>query len=939
VRSPVSPRQSLQHIVVPAGLKVELVAHEPNVIDPVAMRFDEDGRMWVVEMRDYPTASTKGIVARSRISILTDRDGDGFFESASVFADELPYATGVQPWKGGVFVTMAGQVAYMKDTDGDDRADVVEAWYTGFAEKNTQLRANHPRLALDNHVYVANGLRGGQILDARDPHAAPVSISGMDFRFDPITRKFEGVSGAGQFGLTFDDYANRFVCSNRNPAMHVVLEDRHLKKNPLVAVSAVTTDVAKAAGESRLFPIGRSWTTSHLHAGQFTAACGVEVYRGDALPREFYGNLFVCDPTAHVVHREIVKPSGVTFASQPAEEGVEFFASRDDWCSPVNLEVGPDGALYVVDMYRAVIEHPHWMPAELRERPDLVEGNDRGRIYRVIPRSLASRAARAGLKSRSSQALVELLAHPNAWWRETAARLLFERQDKRVGMQLERMALEHPSQAARIHALRLLDGLQLLQDELIVRLLRDADPRVVEQAAIVAEPRVSTSRELQAAIWQLVDHRDARVRFQTLLAATPLPSAPVYPADRWELDAVLIAAGKRGGAVLASMLQHPATLEANVGDPKRFIAELARLAAAASDAREQSVALDAMLASPAYVRVGLCGFFDEAASRGQSLADLQAQLSASARRKLANVFAEAAADAAHAGLPAAARCEAIDLLAFSEHPVGALLPLALDESDQPVRVRAISALGKIQATEPWKELLSRYGSETPAIQRAILDGVFASARRTSLLLDEIAAGRIKATELDANHAKLLLSHGDAAIQARAKELLSEALPPDREQALAQYQAVLQLKADPLRGRAVFEKQCATCHQIDGVGVEVAPDISDSREKAPAQLLTDIIQPNRAIDSNYFSFTAITADGLVHSGVLAAETSTSVTLKQADGKSVTLHRNEIEELHSDGVSFMPDGLEKNIPPQDMANLIGFIKNWRYLKSPDRPAANP
>ena len=158
-----------------------------------------------------------------------------------------------------------------------------------------------------------------------------------------------------------------------------------MKKNPLVAVARCWSTWSTAPNTTRVFPIGRAWTTSNLHAGQFTAACGVNIYRGDALPAEYYGNIFTCEPTGHLVHREIMKPDGVTFARAIASDtGKEFFASRDEWCRPVNLEVGPDGAMYVVDMYRQIIEHPEWMPEELRNRPNLRAGSDRGRIYRVV---------------------------------------------------------------------------------------------------------------------------------------------------------------------------------------------------------------------------------------------------------------------------------------------------------------------------------------------------------------------------------------------------------------------------------------------------------------------------------------------------------------------------------------------------------------------------
>ncbi|MCH8922160.1 MAG: dehydrogenase, partial [Planctomycetes bacterium] len=221
-QSPVSAKQSLKHLKLAPGLKIELAAAEPQVVDPVAIRFDEQGRMWVVEMRDYPVGPPQGKPPQSRIRVLVDRDRDGYYESGWTFADRLVFPTGLQPWKGGVFVTLAGKLVYMKDTNGDGKADQREVWFTGFAEENEQLRANHPRLAQDGYIYVANGLRGGTVVDARHKDAKAVSISGRDFRFHPITGRYEAVSGNGQFGLTFDDWGNRFVCSNRRPLTHVV---------------------------------------------------------------------------------------------------------------------------------------------------------------------------------------------------------------------------------------------------------------------------------------------------------------------------------------------------------------------------------------------------------------------------------------------------------------------------------------------------------------------------------------------------------------------------------------------------------------------------------------------------------------------------------------------------------------------------------------------
>ena len=926
-----SPQESLKQIVIEPELKVELVAHEPNIQSPVAIRFDENGRMWVVEMRDYPTGPTKDAPAKSRISILTDKDGDGFYEAATVFADNLSFATGLQPWKGGVFVTLAGQVTYMKDTNGDDKADVVEKWYTGFSQGNQQLRANHPTLALDNHIYVAAGLRGGRISDVTQPDVKPVSISGRDFRFDPLTRKFEAATGEAQFGLTFDDYGNRLCCANRDPAIHVVLEDRDLKKNPLVTVDAVLQHVVYGASRTPIFPIGRAWVTSNLHEGEFTSACGVKIYRGNALPEEYYNNIFTCEPTSYIIHREIMKPRGTTFAGHRPHEGSEFFASRDEWCRPVNLEVGPDGAMYVVDMYRQIIEHPEWMPEELRKRPNMRAGQELGRIYRIVPKDFRPPSL-TKMSGMASTALVTTLADTNSWKRETASRLLLERQDKTVVPQLRRAVLENDSTLGRIAALRLMDGLGATDDVLLMRLCDDPDPRIVEQAILASESRVANSNKLRERIARLTDHADARVRFRALLTATQMPPVPKRAADNWEATAMLIAAGKRGGTVLANMLQNSDAVEKHVSEPGRFFNRLSRLAAASKDEREQAKAIAALVANAEYGQAGLTGFLSETVRDGKSLAEVRASLDDKTRAKVDQAIAAARTAATSVDKADPVRCEAIDLVAFANDATNILRPLAETDKSQGVRLRAIAALATNKDVEPWKQLLAQYPSQTPAIQRAILDGLFASVERTTLLLDEIAAGRIKPAVIDPIHAKMLLTHKDATIKKRAEKVMASAIPADREKVLSEYKSVLTMDAEPSRGRTIFEKRCAICHKIGSIGVKFAPDISDSREKSPEQILTDIIQPNRAIDSNYFSYTATTTDGRVRTGVLAAETSTSVTLKQQEGKSETLRRDEIESLQNDGVSYMPEGLEKDIPPQDMADLISFIKNWRYMDNP-------
>jgi putative heme-binding domain-containing protein len=464
--------------------------------------------------------------------------------------------------------------------------------------------------------------------------------------------------------------------------------------------------------------------------------------------------------------------------------------------------------------------------------------------------------------------------------------------------------------------------------------LQDEDARVVEQAILAVESSAAGDELRLYPASNLCAHADARVRFQARL--TTQQDALVPPIDRWERCAMLIAAGDRGGTLLARILKSPNLLATRLTEPDRLVAELARLAAASPKESQRTIALEAILGQAAHQQLGLTAFFAEAAKRGLSADALTRSLGENQRRELELAFKLAKRDATDIREAETARCEAADLLEFSEDAEQTIRSLALDDPSQTVRVHAIAALRRSNEMPTWRALLEGFSRESPALQRAILDGVFADAERTRLLLDEVAAKRIAATALDANRINVLVNHRDETIRERAKTLLADALPGDRREALAKYQSALTLAADPVRGRAVFQKQCVNCHRIAGVGVDVAPDISDSRERSPQQLLTDIIQPNRAIDSNYFSYTAVAGDGRIYTGILTAETSTSVTLKQAAGKIVTLRRAEIDDLKSDGVSLMPDGLEKLIPPQEMADLISFIKNWRYL---DDPAAPP
>ncbi|MBL8797060.1 MAG: dehydrogenase, partial [Planctomycetia bacterium] len=518
-RSPLAPQDAVQHFQLPAGLRIELVAAEPQIESPVAIAFDEHGKLWVVEMRDYPNGPEKGQPPEGRIKVLEDKDGDGRYETARIFADGLLFANGLLPWKGGVIVTAAPHIVYLQDTDGDGQADQREVLYEGFATENPQLRVSHPVLGLDNWVYVANGLRGGQIKRAGKVDAKPLNISGLDFRFDPLRDRAEAVTGMGQYGNTFDDWGNRFVCTNRNHLIPIVLPNQYVQRNPFMVAPEPVRDNQQAGGAAKIFPLSKNFTTASTHAGSFSASCGVTVYRGDALPQEYRGAAFTCEPTGNLVHMELLVPHGAGFGAKPAFEGKEFLASPDDWFRPVSLAHGPDGALYVVDMYREVIEHPQFMTPEYKARANLSAGKDRGRIWRIVPKSFSREPKASAPAALKTADLVPLLAHPNAWQRTTAQRLLLARQDAAAIPALKKL-LASDNPLAQVHAAWLLEAHGALDEKLILNdLLKPGAgrPRVEEHAVRLLERWLPQSPEVQAQVVRLAGSPDARVRFQVAL--------------------------------------------------------------------------------------------------------------------------------------------------------------------------------------------------------------------------------------------------------------------------------------------------------------------------------------------------------------------------------------------------------------------------------------
>jgi len=528
------------------GFRMELLAAEPLVTDPVAMAYDEDGKAYVAEMLDYPYTDKKHHRANQenptdqpigRIRLLIDSTGTGKFDKSTIFADGLSWPTGIACWKGGVFVAATPDIWYFKDTQGTGKADVRIKVFTGFRKFNVQAVMNNLIWGLDHKVYGAGGTNGAHVTPGDKPDAKPIVLTRNDFTIDPVTLNFQAISGGARFGNSFDDWGNRFLCNIRNPAQHVVLENRYLARNSYLAVKTPLNDVAESGDQ---LPVYRTsppeawrelratrWSADPavtiymprselVGAGVVTSSSGITVYRGDAYPPEFRGNIFVAEPAGNLFYRLKAIPDGPTFKAVRADDKVDFVTSTDIWYRPVNFVNAPDGTLHVMDMYREVIEHPWSLPDDIHAAVDLESGRDRGRIYRLAPPDFKPPAP-PHLSTASIEELVAILERPDSWWRETAHRLIFERQDHAAVEPLRHLLKTSAFPLARVHALWSLQGLDALMDNDVVGALADSEPGLREHAVRLAESRLNQSPALLDKVLSLASDPDVRVRFQVAL--------------------------------------------------------------------------------------------------------------------------------------------------------------------------------------------------------------------------------------------------------------------------------------------------------------------------------------------------------------------------------------------------------------------------------------
>jgi putative membrane-bound dehydrogenase-like protein len=958
--APLAPAEALKSFQVQDAFQLDLIAAEPLVMDPVAAAYDEDGRLYVVEMSDYPHvdpandkpyAENTGDPPIGRVRMLIDANGDGIFDASHLFAEKLSWPTGIAVWNRGVYVAATPDIWYFKDTDGDHRADIRRRVFTGFRKYNVQAVINNLQWGLDHKIYGAGSSNGGKIRRVDRENDPGVDILRRDFRFDPRIEDFEAISGGARFGNTFDDWGNRFLCDIRNPAQHVVLPARYLARNPYLPVPRALHDAAEAGDTITLYRISppepwrslraRRWAavgkavprSELVGGGYLTSSSGLTFYRGDAYPPSYRGQLFLGEVANNLIHRMTVAPDGVTFRAVRADSKAEFVASTDTWFRPVNFVNAPDGTLHVLDMYRETIEHPWSIPDDIRNLLDLRSGEDKGRIYRLTPAGFRHRPT-PRLSDATTAELVTLLEHPNAWHRDTAHRLLFEREDGAAVAPLRQLLRTGKEPVGRLQALYSLDGLAALVDDDVRAGLVDPAPQLREHAVLLAEPRLGRSPKLISEVLRVAEDAEIRVRFQVALTL-----GTIAPNESTAALAAIARSDARDPwmrtAVLSSATSGPAGLfERLAPDTSADALALLRGLAVVIGARGRAPEIHRVLAALAAgngeagnaVLDLTTGLGDGLARNGRKLTDLErAGLPTEMKGFLDRMFARATSLATSETAPTDVRARAVALLGQGRFDdARTLLPVLLDPQQPPeVQAAVVRALASFDDPEVAAILLASWKGYTPALRTEVVNHLLGRRVWIGPLLDAIQAGLVPPSQIPPARQALLVKDRNPALRARAAALLGSSAPGPRSEAIARYKPTLDRPGDADRGRSIFERECLACHTLGAQGHAVGPNLAGVRRRTAEEILVNILDPNREASPEFHEYTVALDDGRVLTGLVAAETPASVTLKGRDAVEQTILRRNVAEIASTGKSLMPEGLEKTIGPTEMRDLITFL----------------
>jgi putative membrane-bound dehydrogenase-like protein len=854
-----------------------------------------------------------------------------------------------------VIVCNAPDVIYLPDDDKDNKSDRVRVLYTGFGLDNIQQIVNAPRWGIDNWVYCTVGSCGGSVTCPEKPDMKPLDLRGRGIRFRPDDLgTLEPTSGGGQYGLTCDEAQHWLVNTNSQHLRQIVLPDEYLRRNPFLAVPAVTVDIPEHGAACKVFRISpfEAWRverttrrkesadskrfspTELVPGGYITSACSPCYYglNEPLYPERDRGCVYVCDPANNLITRDKLEPNGSIYKGKRIDDGVEFLASTDTWFRPCHLTVGPEGALYILDFYREVIETPLSLPDDIKKRLNL-ETRDRGRIWRVVPTSYKSRRFRP--VDLENDGGLDAFRRDYSWERSTASRLFYEKRPGIGNLLGPAVPGVRPLEIGDL--LWVFRANRYLDANVISRVLESV--RAVDRicALRLAEEFFAEHPELENKVAKMEDDPSSFVRFQLALSAgsmKPSHSGPLLArllrrpdADRWLVSAALSSAKDSAPRLLADLAADEKFVTVQPGT----LGQLAGMVGARGKDEDILGALTLLgkvnqQAAKLAILEGLGeGMRSRDASLGQWLAK-PPDIAAHAVENVLPFFRQAAERARNERATPAARVAAVRLLGFGPFKEAGepLAELLNPRSPVELQSAALRALTGFNDPKVGPLVLGQWDGYGPTLRREATEALFARPDRLKALLDAVEAKKVPPAHIEGARVEALRKHSDSAIRMRATQLFTGQLAPDRKKVIDEYRPALELKGDVTKGREVFRKNCTACHRLENNGYEVGANLlSALRNKSKEALLIDILDPSREVDPRYVNYQVHTTSGRTLSGLLAVETPTSITLRRGEKAEDTILRSQIDEMRATSKSLMPEEFEKQIDKQQMADLIEYL----------------
>jgi putative membrane-bound dehydrogenase-like protein len=967
---PTAPGEAAKKIRVSPTFDLSLVAAEPLVVNPIALDWDARGRLWLAVTPEYPFKEDKS-PGRDAILILEDTNRDGQMDRRSVFADGLVLPTSFVFHRDGVIVSQAPQILFLRDTNGDGKADKREVLFSGFGTYDTHAVINNLRWGLDGWVYGCQGYSGTEstnIANARGQRFGKIG-NGI-FRFQPDGRAIEQVASysGNSWGMDFNAEGELFFSMANGPHLsHVVMPERYLARGKLgnATSSKAIEDHQKV---SPIFTDQRHEYVQVAPVGVFTAASGCTIYEGGAWPEKYHGSAFVCEPTVHIVHEDIVTRAESPTYEATRRDDAEFIAGTDLWFRPVHTRVGPDGAMYLLDFYNQAISHNDIRgiahgKGNAAVRPD--RDHQHGRLWRIQHKQARGYDA-PPLAAATAPQLAAALAHPNAWVRLTAQRLLVERRDQTAAPAVAAM-LDSRLALARLHALWTLHLLDALPATNLIAALADAHPAVQNNALrLVPELRVAPSSNVVAAVLKLLKDTSERTRLDAVLALTQWePGKETISAthklfyhlrdakESWTKSAILGVARraptnfiraafasdqsehyralvaplvedfihKRDAGVTAWILTHAARQASSTDKLKIHV--LQTFAKHVGDyAPPFSTNIDAALrtflkSESRSMRIAAFPLVSHYDTQGGHYAT---ELQALRRTLLAELDKEKVKDED--------RNAYITTLMTVEsmwpETISKLDALIEHGASKDVQKHIIVELGKTTSPLAAAVLLRNYSRFNTENKQLAVGTLLKRGDWALGLLSLVEKKTIPLNDLGVQTPGRLLTHPDATVAGRAARVLEALRGPqtrEKDALITKFQAAFIHPADQKNGKELFEKNCAVCHKFGDKGKDAGPNLTGAGLHGEAVLLTHILDPNRVVEGNFISYNVLTKKDEEYTGLIKTENTEKIVLKNLEGE-LELRRADIVSMKSSGLSLMPDGLEA-LGEKNIRDIVGYL----------------